>query len=923
MLERVRHSILGWWSALVCRHPLAVLLLAVGVAVYGVLAAVGNLGFQSDRNDLIARDLEWNQWFIDWHENFPGASDLVVVIEARADGSSDAADRDAAARRVVDELGPKLAADPYVSHVVWGFDPSRFSPRTMRLLPWSQFEQRCRQLAGAQPLLASPTAGRFLGAIAQALATQGQAADASPEQAVDAIAALTRISDAIGRVCRTPPTEPIDLGELFEPRPAPDAATADGGQWQYLTSANGRLLFISITPRAAGDTINALAPALESIRHTIDQVARDHRQVRVGLTGVAAIEADETAVATADTMRASIVAAVLIAALLVIAFHSFRVPLLAMLALALGIAWTFGFLTLAVGHLQVLSVVFTVILMGLGVAYGIHLAAGFELVRHAHPDTAAGFQSAMRHSFETIGPGVVTGAVTTAAAFMTTLATDFTGMAEMGLIAGVGVLLCLLAMFSVFPALLRLVKPGHQHFIPMGERSFHFFEERWVMPFVRRPKTTVAAACVLTLAAVLVAATQTRFDYDLLKLQPRNVASVELAQHVAEQGGSATWFGLSIVADLAQARSRAADFATKPTVAAEFGGVGLLIPDRLEEKLATLRQTRAQLGQALDDALALDDTAPPLGTDQLDSVPGQLALLRLMLAAAMIRDMPQPVRDALQRLGQSIDQAVTAAGELEPDQRATRLARLQRLYHDLRRQTAQRIDAALDTAPLELDDVPADLLRSYRDARGRLALVVYPQPPPGASPMDAKFLPRFVADLEKVDPRVTGYAVQIYRGGALILRAYILAGAYALGLVFLLVLIDFRSAIDALLALLPVTIGFAATFALMWLLGLPVNPANIIVLPLMFGIGVDSGVHMLHRYRQAPSQDPPGLTAGTGKGVTVTALTAIIGFGSLLLAHHRGIRSLGFVMTLGLALTMLACWTVMPAVLTLRRRHQH
>jgi hypothetical protein len=120
---------------------------------------------------------------------------------------------------------------------------------------------------------------------------------------------------------------------------------------------------------------------------------------------------------------------------------------------------------------------------------------------------------------------------------------------------------------------------------------------------------------------------------------------------------------------------------------------------------------------------------------------------------------------------------------------------------------------------------------------------------------------------------------------------------------------------------MPAGVGFALTFGVMWLVGQRVNAANIIVLPLMFGIGVDTGVHILHRYRHYPTTRPLGLSHSTGKAVTVTCLAAAIGFGSLMISSHRGMVSLGFVMATGILLTMLACWLVLPAWLELRARH--
>jgi predicted RND superfamily exporter protein len=176
--------------------------------------------------------------------------------------------------------------------------------------------------------------------------------------------------------------------------------------------------------------------------------------------------------------------------------------------------------------------------------------------------------------------------------------------------------------------------------------------------------------------------------------------------------------------------------------------------------------------------------------------------------------------------------------------------------------------------------------------------------------------------VRRVDPEVTGVIVQIYESGALIWRSYVKAGAYALVAVFVLVWIDFRRIPDAALCLVPVAAGFAVTFGIMWIVGVPVNHANIIVLPLMFGIGVDAGVHIIHRHRMDPSARPLGLTAGTGKGISMTSYTTIIGFAALMVARHRGIQSLGFVMAVGIAMTMLACWIIMPAWLELRQERE-
>ena len=423
-----------------------------------------------------------------------------------------------------------------------------------------------------------------------------------------------------------------------------------------------------------------------------------------------------------------------------------------------------------------------------------------------------------------------------------------------------------------------------------------------------------------------------RFDYDLMKLQPRGVDSVEWQERIVRDGGQSIWSAVRVVDCLDDARRLKHRLLALPSVG-KVDGIGLLIPDDDAEKIERLAQTRSLLGEALTEALqtdALQEAGDPQPDPRTPNLNATLSTMRLFLAASSLGQMPPAMRDALDHLKLSVDRVLATLASLPGDVRDERLGQLQQEYAQWRRDTAARIDAALNTSPLTTDDLPGELLRPYvaehGPLAGRFALEIHPRLPADGSvtsPLDPVFLPRFIRDIESVPdpgklPYVTGVIVQIYRSGSLIKSSYLTAGVYALLVVFILVWLDFRSVRAAGLSLVPVAVGFAATFGVMWLVGMSVNAANVIVLPLMFGIGVDAGVHILHRYRQNPSQRPLGLACGTGKGITVTSLTTIIGFGTMTLARHRGIASLGFVLAVGIGLTLLACWTIMPAWLELR-----
>jgi predicted RND superfamily exporter protein len=715
-----------------------------------------------------------------------------------------------------------------------------------------------------------------------------------------------------------------------------------GGGERYFETPNGRLVLLRVTPqREAGEAgILPFEAAIASIRRVIDEVSERHPGFEIGLTGIEVVEADETEAAERDSMRASILAAVLIAVLLVLAFWSFRTPALLLCSLLVAMAWSFGYLTLAIGHLQVISVVFAVILLGLGVDFGIHLLSRFERVRHDHPDGPDGFAEALRDTLEVAGPGVVTGALTTAAALSTTMLTDFRGVAEMGHIAAVGVLLCLLSMFTVLPALLRLLRHATGKVTPMGERAFHVYEERWSAAAWRRPRATL-----LIVAGVILAAGwgvgNLRYSFDLTSLMPRGVDSVAWAERIERDGEQSIYFGVSVVEDMAEARRLAERYAALPSVE-RLGGVGLVIPRDERSKVERLASLGRELGLNRIEAGAAggspgrgdtrgetrgrgDATERGVGAGEVEALRQAMARWSGVLALAGF-GVPAEARPALAEATASLNASAGRLNGVDDERAAIMVASLRRSYDAWREGVLRQLREAVSVEPLSLAAVPEALTRPYVatwEGKRRLALEVFPRLPNGVdSPLDPGFLDAFVEDLRSVDPAVTGVVVQVYESNALIVRSYLWAGGLALVAVAVILWIDFRRADDALLSMVPTLVGFWLTFGVMGWLDDPIDPANIIVLPLLFGIGVDAGVHVMHRYRQEPTHRPLGMASGTGKGVALTCYTTVIGFGALMTAQHRGIAGLGFVMSLGIALTLLACVFVLPAMLEWRQRRR-
>ncbi len=936
--EPRRSSLRSVHAALISRKPVWVLVIGVALAVVCIGLTILRLEFQADRNELLSRSIPWNQRFIDWFESFPGATDLMVVVASDPEDDT----KRAAAIAFVRDLVPSLEADPDIDSVEWGAPQAEFTPKAARLLPMERFRDLVAEAEKAAPLLDSATPGALLQHINERIRKTrqlGGSEEGDPESIAADIRGLTEIVTAIREGFQDPGQAQTAFARLL------DDPTAE--PWLYLESPTGRLIFVLVSPRTELAAIDAFERAIASTRRVIQETRARHPGVEVGLTGTEVIDSDETVVATFDSSVAAGASLVLIALLLILAFHSLRMPLILLAALLVGVAWSFGWLLLSVGHLQLLSVVFIAVLLGLGVDFGIHFDSTYEQLRRNFPDGPQHFETALSETVRLSAPGILTGALTTAAAFLTTAFTDFKGVAEMGIIASGGVVLCLVSMFTIFPALLRLLRHSHRHVRPLEDRSFRIFHESWILPISRRPGIALAIALAVVLAAG-VAATRVRFLYDLLALHPEGVESVTWQERVIDDGGASVYFGVSISDELDEVFERQERFRRLPSVA-NVGGIGLLRPPDEEEKLELIRGARQRMGTAIEAGQRSPEPREAMAsTSQLT---GQLTLLRRIVARTVaLPEVPPPILEGLEQLRAELDRTEQAFSALpgppplwrleqlvglerllerDVPERVRRVAEIDRAWVTMRQELASRLGMLLEPTGLLPEDFPVSIMRPFVDAsdpdRPRYCLHIFPKLPDDpeiTNPLSPLFLPGFVEDLVSVDPEATGVVVQVQRSGDLIWSSYRQAGVAALVVVFVLVWLVFRSIGDTLLAMMPVVLSFLATFGVMAMSGVYLNPANLMVLPLLFGIGVDAGVHVVHRSRLNPEKRPIGLTYGTGKGITLTSLTTMFGFASMMLARHRGVASLGFVMTIGLGCIMLVCWTVLPAILELVQRRR-
>jgi hypothetical protein len=689
----------------------------------------------------------------------------------------------------------------------------------------------------------------------------------------------------------------------------------------YLVDEERGWLFIMAYLRDLEGSFNREGAAIERIRRSIREVSVEVPDVLVAITGTPALNSDEMATSLQDMTRAMGLALLLVTALFVVGFGEARRPLAAVLVLLVGIVWALGWLSLTVGHLTILSMAFGSILIGLGIDFGIHLVARYEREMEAGQASP----TALGTTLERVGRAILSSAITTAAAFFALGFSSFRGIREFGWIAGWGILSCLVAEMLLLPALLLWLDrkkdlPRLQAEGKNGKRDPRL--ERILGWPARHPRWVVPVAGGMAILAVLPWG-RIRFDYNLLHLQPKGTEAVEWELKLIEAQGNASVFAAVLVDSLEEAREKARQFEGLPLVS-KVESLADYLPADPEERVDRIRRL-APLFEGVE--LQAERPAPP-PPEQMKRWVGRIRFKLREEEKEETADRPGftdagalPSPDTVSGAGRRTERVLRI---LESEDRAGIDAALagyqERLFTDFRRKI-DLILGSLDPVPLTVEGLPGLLKKRFIGTSGRLVLQIYPK----EDIWELEPQRSFVEQLASVDPKMTGVAVQNYDATKSLLDAYVRGGFYAVFAIVLILFVDFRRPLLVLLAVLPLLLGGLWTLLGMKLLRIPFNPANLVIIPLLVGIGVDNGIHVVRHFLGSGSPDEEIAGSTTGRAILISTLTTIAGFGSLMVARHRGIYSVGALLTLAMASCLLASLVAMPSflrILPVRVRHR-
>jgi hopanoid biosynthesis associated RND transporter like protein HpnN len=884
--------------SIVCRWPRLVFALSLIACAASLYAAATRLEYHTQRTDLINPHKDYQQRWRKYVAEFGDDDDIVVVVQG-----SDRKQME----KALDRLAARVEERPQCfDRLFYKVDLRSLHNRALLFLTVQEIESIRDNLRSMGLLLNLGQLGwRQLSLSSLLLDAHGRAARLKPGQPLSAgddqfFTQLAAVSQSAAETLAEPSAYHNPWGSLMARPPEQKDLLAEP---QYFFSGDGTLAFLLARPVKEAGSFTAAHKSVAEMRDVVARTREEFPEVEFGLTGLPVLETDEMVAAEHDTKLASWLAIAGVTILFFLVYRSIYYPLLTVAALLIGTVWAMGWTTLTVGHLNILSATFAVMLIGMG-DYGVLWVMRYEQARRL----GYGVPEALKHTAIHVAVGNLTAAMTLALAFFAAMLADFQAVAELGWIAGCGVMLCALACFTVLPSLL-MIFDRRPH--PIAETIPIQTQAGWRPLLADRPRWVLAGGCLLTALFAAGAWGWTSYDHNLLHMQAKDLDSVKWEMTLIEHTAGASWHALSYTDTPEEARALKERYEKLPEVS-RVVEIASLVPPEQERKMALMSDVRDRLsglperGQRIPHArpeyrevwlqvASLYYRLKPLA-DETPSLVGVRSNLDLLLKQLEGRLSSEVKNERLQAFDEHL------AGDLAED--------------------LHRLRDVSTPAPIVLAELPADLRERFIGKSGKWLVKAFARD----CLWDFEPLEHFASQIQTVDPEATGKPFGTVEGLKAMKSGLEWAGVYALFAIVFVLAIDFRRPRHVLIALTPLAMGVVLSLGIMGLCGLPLNPANVIAFPLILGVGVDNGVHILHDWLLRRAEGRATISHPIGRGVLVKALTTLIGFGTLMISSQRGLASLGFILTLGVGCCMAAALVFLPAVLrlgsTAKRREQ-
>ncbi|WP_231712368.1 MMPL family transporter [Vineibacter terrae] len=846
-----------------CRHAWIVMILALVLGAGGAAYTAAHFRMDTNSENLVSPQAPWRQEVLRYDAAFPHQNNLIAVV---VDGVT--AERADEAARL---LAAALAENRTLFTSVRRPDGGPFLERHgLLLLPLADVQKTTEQLIEAQPLLGVLAADPSLRGIMTALATMLEGVEHGQIQLQELDAPIKAFADTFQAVVDGKPAYFSWTALIGEPQAGPPPTRR----------------FIEIQPRLDYDALMPGEAASAAIRAAAEKLGLTPQAgVHVRLTGPVPMADEEFATIAENGGLLATFMIVAVLAMLWLAVRSVRMIVAILVTLIIGLVATSALGLAIYGAFNVISVAFIVLFVGLGVDFGIQVCVRYRAERHRRDELRA----ALVQAGAGIGGGLTLAALAVAAAFYSFLPTDYAGLAQLGMIAGSGMIVTYVLSITALPALLALLRPrgeaeepGFRRLAPLDQALAR--RARWVLGVA----TALGLAC-LALMPLL------RFDSNPLNLRSRHSEAVATALDLMQNPQTSPNF-VNVLRPSHAAAKELADRLSKLPEVAHVLTIDTFVPDQQKEKLALLADAAGLLETVFN---PLVRPRPPTRDDIASSFEATATALK-DAAGSGTADQAAQAR----RLAALLERLATAGPADWTSAEKAFLPSLKTMLDQLR--------AALHPEPITLDTLPPDFKRDWIAAGGLYRLQVFPS----GDTLGNEALNRFTSAVLLVAPDATGTPIIIEESGKVIVSAFLKAGALSLVLIAVILGVALRRVGDVLVALAPLLLAGILTLASCVLLGIALNLANIIALPLLFGVGVAFDIYFVMAWRNGQRKL---LRSPLTRAVITSAGTTAAAFGTLSFSSHPGTASMGVILLVSLFWILAAMLVVLPALLNVAR----
>lgn len=680
----------------------------------------------------------------------------------------------------------------------------------------------------------------------------------------------------------------------------------------YNYSPDNSMLMFSITPNFSSINIEECKKLMVEIKKISKEIQSKYPELIVGYTGDVAMQSDEQDAMGYDMLIPFLAALIIILFLLSFSFNQIRVIIFAILCLIFGIIYTIGIIGFTIKVINMMTSFLTVLLLGLGIDYGIQVITNFTTYRSDGYDP----KEALRLTYNKAGVGTFLAALTTSIAFFVLATTGSMAFSQFGFVMGLGILICFLTMILILPSVLLLFGKKNISKQHLPNINYQFIPDIGI--FINRHKKNAILISIIASVVMFGAIFLNQWEYDLMKLEPENMPSIIGYEKIMDKYGLNPFTAMVIADDLDEARE-ITDKLEKESLVVEINSIANYIPsnEEMRKRLEELRKLRSQPARYKDydygksDIKKLGKEIKRLEHNIIEM--GDLSVAGLGDMNKIIKKRDEIIREIrgaeTGKEGKEVFQKLIDLLNKNPRMYAKKLTKLDNYF-------ARAMNTIIDnmskiTRPITVNDLPESITKTIiEEGTGNSLITIYPKEHVFDN---VKNMRRYNRKLEKISKKITGMTQITTEWMDEMIPSSQRAGIYIFIVVFIFMLISFRSLKTSLLASVPLVVGMIWMLGVYPLIGLKLNLMNFAMIPLVIGMGIDFGIHIVHRY--TVEKDIAKVYKYTGKAVFLSAMTTMIGFGSLaLIASFGYMVTLGAILFLGILMCLLATLLVLPAV---------